>query len=315
MVGFHMMSVDGHAIDWWKAGAAYIGLFGLIYALLGVLIDGVLAERSLVIEPSEVLTWSLDDMWRGLIDPGYLRKTVFIALVVGLVGGGVSTLLLEMLLGSIWVLPPSLHSRLLGEGITALYAGINLGMVVGLGCWTFGGYFKGWSSQRWDRSERNTSTKPNEGILRSAQNSFKIGWMSAVAAVLIVTTVYLSFYWIYRIGLLLGLQYLLVDQPLSRYPSIMLFGLLAGLLIGLLNGGIACIQHVMLRWLLKYTGAPPKNYVRFLDYAVEHILLRKRGGGYSFVHNLFLEHFANPAITRPEVDLRPGTGEKARSQA
>jgi hypothetical protein len=37
----------------------------------------------------------------------------------------------------------------------------------------------------------------------------------------------------------------------------------------------------------------PWNYSRFLDYAAEHILLRKVGGGYLFVHRLLLEYFAS----------------------
>ena len=39
-------------------------------------------------------------------------------------------------------------------------------------------------------------------------------------------------------------------------------------------------------------GYIPWNYARFLDYAVEHLLLQKIGGGYMFIHRLMLEHFA-----------------------
>jgi hypothetical protein len=44
--------------------------------------------------------------------------------------------------------------------------------------------------------------------------------------------------------------------------------------------------------LLWYSRSVPWNYARFLDYAAEHILLRKVGGGYIFTHRLLLEHFA-----------------------
>jgi hypothetical protein len=70
-------------------------------------------------------------------------------------------------------------------------------------------------------------------------------------------------------------------------------GLSAGLLFGLLRGGWACLRHYVLRFLLWRAGAMPWNYSRFLDYAAEHILLRKVGGGYIFVHRLLLEYFAS----------------------
>jgi len=37
---------------------------------------------------------------------------------------------------------------------------------------------------------------------------------------------------------------------------------------------------------------PLKNYVSFLDYATERILLYKVGGSYMFVHRQLLEYFA-----------------------
>jgi len=60
----------------------------------------------------------------------------------------------------------------------------------------------------------------------------------------------------------------------------------------LLTGGLAYLRHYILRFLLWRAGAMPWNYPRFLDYAAEHILLRKVGGGYIFVHRLLLEYFA-----------------------
>ena len=41
------------------------------------------------------------------------------------------------------------------------------------------------------------------------------------------------------------------------------------------------------------TDSVPWHYAQFLDYAAEHILLRKVGGGYIFVHRLLLEYFAS----------------------
>ena len=71
-------------------------------------------------------------------------------------------------------------------------------------------------------------------------------------------------------------------------------------------GGWAYLRHYVLRLLLWRAGAIPWNYPRFLDYAAEHILLRKVGGGYIFVHRLLLEYFASldttstPDVAKPE---------------
>jgi hypothetical protein len=36
----------------------------------------------------------------------------------------------------------------------------------------------------------------------------------------------------------------------------------------------------------------PLNYVRFLDYCVDRVLLRRVGGGYMFIHRTMMEHIA-----------------------
>jgi hypothetical protein len=68
---------------------------------------------------------------------------------------------------------------------------------------------------------------------------------------------------------------------------------LTGLFAGLAGGGLACIQHFVLRIMLWRNGSAPLRYVRFLDYATDRIFLRKVGGGYIFVHRLLLEYFAS----------------------
>ncbi len=57
-------------------------------------------------------------------------------------------------------------------------------------------------------------------------------------------------------------------------------------------GGLACIQHVILRFLLWRGGLLPWRLPQFLDYAADRILLRKVGGGYIFIHRLLLDYFA-----------------------
>ena len=79
----------------------------------------------------------------------------------------------------------------------------------------------------------------------------------------------------------------------------LIVGLSAGLLVGLFYGGLACLQHAVVRLLLWRAGSIPWNYPRFLDSAAERILLRKVGGGYIFVHRLLLEYFASLDTTSP----------------
>jgi len=73
--------------------------------------------------------------------------------------------------------------------------------------------------------------------------------------------------------------------------------------MALRTGGTACIQHFVLRWLLWRKGAIPWNYPRFLDYAAEHILLQKVGGGYMFVHRFLLEYFASLETPPSQDDI------------
>jgi hypothetical protein len=80
------------------------------------------------------------------------------------------------------------------------------------------------------------------------------------------------------------------------------------LAVGLSCGGLAYVQHFVLRLLLWCTRYMPFGYPRFLDYAAERILLRKVGGGYIFVHRLLLEYFADVEIrAAPDTNASPTT--------
>ena len=74
-------------------------------------------------------------------------------------------------------------------------------------------------------------------------------------------------------------------------------GLLFGVFTGFKYGGLAVIQHFILRFVLHLSNHVPWNYARFLDYATERIFLRKVGGGYIFVHRMLQEYFASLAET------------------
>jgi hypothetical protein len=55
---------------------------------------------------------------------------------------------------------------------------------------------------------------------------------------------------------------------------------------------MAILRHAVLRLLLQRTHTFPLKAVPFLEDAKTRILLRREGGGYSFMHRLLLEYFA-----------------------
>lgn len=89
-------------------------------------------------------------------------------------------------------------------------------------------------------------------------------------------------------GLFLVLFWLSYEELLP----IIVFCLLTGVVAYLVSGGIAVLQHLVLRLILTRAGDAPWNYTHFLDYCAERIFLRKVGGGYIFVHRLLMDYFA-----------------------
>jgi hypothetical protein len=159
----------------------------------------------------------------------------------------------------------------LGAGlIFTLFVGIVLhptvGVASGLVVWLAFMVFSGLDFEKIRRTigER---TAPNDGIRRSGRSALVGGGLG---------------------GLLGGLVGGLVDGSFG----VLFGGAIFAVILGMLNGGQACLQHLLLRALLWWNNCAPWHYVRFLDYAAERILLRKVGGGYLFVHRLLLEYFA-----------------------
>jgi hypothetical protein len=188
-----------------------------------------------------------------------------IGLVIGLVGGLVSALIGSLAGG-------------MNSGQTAVITAIAL--AIGLG----GGLLVGLTGR-----EVGMRTAPNQGIRRSAQNALRVGLASALSG-----------------GVVIGLAFGASTAATVANPDLRLvsgvsfglslgaaFGIVFGLAGGTFFGGLAVIQHTVLRYLLRRGGHTPPDYPRFLDYATERIFLRKVGGGYIFVHRLLLEYFAD----------------------
>lgn len=110
--------------------------------------------------------------------------------------------------------------------------------------------------------------RPNQGIRRSLHNGLLAGGLG------------------FLLGGLLGL-YVAVG------PVTWLIMGVQGALVGALGFGLfTVLSHSTLRVVLWQSGAAPLRYLRFLDHCVERILLRRIGGGYSFVHIELQRYFA-----------------------
>jgi hypothetical protein len=82
-------------------------------------------------------------------------------------------------------------------------------------------------------------------------------------------------------------------------------GVIAGLIAFLNFGGVASIEATALRRSLRRADAIPPHLVRFLDYAADHVLLQRIGGGYRFIHTLLLDYFADLSQQPPAPHAKP----------
>ncbi|MEP0857938.1 NACHT domain-containing protein [Trichocoleus sp. DQ-U1] len=132
-------------------------------------------------------------------------------------------------------------------------------------------------------SEVVKKTKPNQGII----NSFRICFLAGL------TPEFLSVLWVLSLGL--NSDKLPPGQVVfsvnGQLLGLLAGGLILGLIAGLQYGGIACIQHFILRFVLHKKGKIPWNYAKLLDFASSRLLMKKIGNGYVFFHRMLLEHF------------------------
>ena len=92
----------------------------------------------------------------------------------------------------------------------------------------------------------------------------------------------------------LGVVMLLDGQPVvaAALPWVLWLSMYLGLGFALAYGQLAYYQHARLRRLLYDRGHIADDYPVFLNQTAERNLLRKVGGGYTFVHALLLQYFS-----------------------
>lgn len=269
-----------------KAGVIVGGAIGIIGGLLIGLRDGPASS----IQPTEGIAWSFENfrvdffprLKRGL---RHLFGALIFGILVGLIGGLFIGLKIGLIGGSfvgvfVWLIAIMREKSDLAEpaskGIKGvlesfqyiwlfllsggLIAGVRAGLIAGI-------------SNKLLNVELRSA--PNQGIKRSARYAAFFG---------------LTFALIF--GPLFGLIGWLLIGP-STILHFVLSGVISStLLSALVFGGEACTKHWILRLLLHVEEGVPWNYPQFLDYTAERILLYKTGGGYIFIHDLLLEHFA-----------------------
>jgi transcriptional regulator with XRE-family HTH domain/energy-coupling factor transporter ATP-binding protein EcfA2 len=190
-------------------------------------------------------------------------------------------------------LSDGLTSGLSGGPITGLTYGLTMGLIVGAGIglayWLALGLFQSIAQERIEDQDRQSL---NQGVRRSMRNSIIIGLLSAgVVGGLGFMGDWLSY--LLNEGLSKGLIEGLGQGLGYALSSVWIFAIGGGLVGWAVCGGWAVLQHFALRWLLHRGHIFPWQAQAFLDNATACILLQRVGGGYSFIHRLLLEHFAN----------------------
>jgi len=256
---------------------------GVVSGLASGLVIALTSRIETEIRPAEVVVWS----WRRLVQVRSLKKK----LIVGISSG----LTLALLMGLALVeTSPSLSARLLFLIVLAI-ALIIVAIIV-----LAGGLTSGVSSKL--QNERDL-TLPNQGMRRSLRNSIRIGLIGASVggsiSIMAFSLILKLLGAIFTAGLVGQISFLLLCGSLG--------GTITGLIVGLPNGGIAYIQHISLQLLLWRSNLIPWNYPRFLNHAAEHLLLRKVGGGYIFLHRLLLDYFASLEAGSPPMQLNKFT--------
>lgn len=124
----------------------------------------------------------------------------------------------------------------------------------------------------------NSRIRPNEGVYRSTKRALTFGFICFMLGIL-------------AFGIPFGI---FARDAVSLGASIRL-AVVLGMGVSLLGGALNGIEHVTTRFLIVLTGKAPFNYIKFLDEAVDRLLLYRAGSGYMFMHNSLLNYLCDSA--------------------
>lgn len=176
--------------------------------------------------------------------------------------------------------------------------GTGVGAGVGLGLGTLVAWIDRWTSVPWPallatagavqvmveyallRGDLRLRTTPGQGIEQSRRNGLMVAGLVSVATGLIGALAV-------AIATLVGGPRPLVPVSAWLLWAALYLGMGGGLAFGLL----AWLQHRRLRHVLDDRQLFPAEPANFLNFSAERNLLRKVGGGYTFVHALLLDYF------------------------
>jgi hypothetical protein len=170
-----------------------------------------------------------------------------------------------------------------------LLLGLANALIFGLTGGVIGGLIAGLGAP--EAVDARDLTSPAEGALRSLRAGALV---SAVSGLLFSALT----------GVAWGLFAAWVSNPTQGVITGLslgaTFGVVFGLVFGLDTGLRAYIQHTQLQRALARKRLMPSHMAPFLDFAADHVLLQRVGGGYRFIHALLLDYFAAqwPAVAR-----------------
>ncbi len=148
-----------------------------------------------------------------------------------------------------------------------LTRGVKTWILSGLLTWLATGFAFG-SARGLISVDLEKTVRPNQGTRQALRTAIAFGVISGMLASL-------------ALGLTIGSEWGLIS------------GLIVGLWLGFSSGGIAVIQHLVLRFILFRDNHLPWDLLCLLNHARDCILMRKVGGGYIFIHQLLQEYFAS----------------------
>lgn len=280
--------------DWGLSmGPTMFALIGVTVGLQVGLCHGIVAHESRIV-PAERLCWSWSALGRGM------RRWLGIGLAVGLACGFAFGLVLGVALsirpdvltgprsaGAEAVVGTASLPRLIVTGLlSGLVNGAGLGLTLAL---TFGlltgldprsGVVVLGPGQSVEASRRNAIAGGIVGgCIFGLAWTLAYGWGTSVTGALV-----------HHAARALGLAG--VYWPIAAPNDVVVAALFGAMIAGLQRGGGAYLRHRALMHFLVRDGSAPSDYVGFLEHAARLGLLRRRGGGYEFVHHLVREHFA-----------------------